>query len=80
MIKEGLADFEDHPEKILAHALRIYGKNRDFEKQRFQLEANYDEILVKIVRGHGDTDRLIEEFGENIGKNNIERVVVDTEN
>ena len=60
----GLAEFEDHPYKIIETALFVFGRNDgDFEKRRTLLTARYQEGIDKMVQQDKDIETFIEEFG-----------------
>ena len=71
-IKEGLAEFEDHHDKILDYARAQYSKDQTFKNLITQLENEFQVTFGKIMQQDPNADSSIEEVGKSI----LEREII----
>lgn len=65
-IKEGLAEFEDHPDKILEYAVAQYSQDETLKGLMVQLETEFADVFNKILQQNPNVDSMIEEVGKSI--------------
>lgn len=59
--------FEDHPDKILGEAMRIYSaKDEGFRIKVIELNSKTMEMIPKIYRNDPNVKKMLEEFGKEI--------------